>query len=121
MNSWNPNSNLQTNYNPYNNWSQPRYTATPIHGVNAAWQFPMGNNSEIYLPDADQDLIWWIRTDNTGNRTVTPFDVTLHKDPDPVDYNNIIERLNNIEERLNAKSNKPNAKRASENLATSIE
>jgi hypothetical protein len=30
----------------------------------------MGPNSEIYLPDADQDIIWWIRTDMNNNRTV---------------------------------------------------
>ena len=47
--------------NPYFSMQQQRlpvYTAAPIHGENAAWQFPMGANSEIYLPDADQDIIW---------------------------------------------------------------
>ena len=58
----------QAQYNPYNPtfWNQPRfptYRAEPIHGENAAWQFSMGPNSEIYLPDADRDIIWWIRTD----------------------------------------------------------
>jgi hypothetical protein len=33
-------------------------------------QFPMAPNSEIYLPDANQDIIWWIRTDNMGNHLV---------------------------------------------------
>ena len=121
MNSWTQNqmnmnmNNSQTSF-PTNMWGQytqrlPVYQAAPIHGKNAAWQFPMGPNSEIYLPDADQNIIWWIRTDNQGNRSVQPFDVTPHKEPEPIDIDNIIARLGAVEEWINAKSNKPNAKR----------
>ena len=83
MNSWNQpqqqnNNNYtmgQAQFTPYNSWNfsnvQPRtfnqplpiYHAEPIHGENAAWQFPMGPNSDIWLPDAEADLICWIRTD----------------------------------------------------------
>ena len=83
-----------------------------MHGENAAWQFPMGPNSEIWLPDADQDIIWWIKTDQNGNRSVQPFDVAPHKQPAPVDTNDLAARLAAVEEWINAKSNKPNAKRA---------
>ena len=123
MNSWSqnqPNNMImgQAQFNPYQQgWGNympqklPTYSATPIHGQNAAWQFPMGANSEIYLPDADQDIIWWIRTDSNGNRSVQAFDVTPHKDPEPVDIDNIIARLGAVEEWINAKSNKSNTKR----------
>ena len=119
MNSWNQNqapTQAQMPYNPYNmnfNARGPMYRADPIHGENAAWQFPMGANSEIYLPDADRDIIWWIRTDAQGNKNVMPFDVTPHKEPEPIDMNSIMERLNMLEEKVNAKQNKSNAKRAS--------
>ena len=84
MSTWNQNQSQNQNnmvvgqaqFNPYNTWMPqrlPTYTATPIHGQNAAWQFPMGPNSEIYLPDADQDIIWWIRTDAQGNKNVLGF------------------------------------------------
>ena len=109
------------NFNPYwnmpqqpvfNNYNKlPVYHAEPIHGENAAWQFPMGSNSEIYLPDADDDIIWWIRTDNNGNKTVQPFDVIPHKKPEQVDINNILARLGAVEEWINGKQNKSNAKR----------
>lgn len=89
----------------------PVYRADPIHGHDAAWSFPMGPNSEIYLPDDDQDIIWWIRTDNVGNKTVRPFDVKPHEEPKPVDTNDLAARLAAVEEWINAKSNKPNAKR----------
>ena len=115
MNTWNQNNvqqmGMPQQYNPYMQ-RLPVYSAAPIHGENAAWQFPMGPNSEIYLPDADEDIIWWIRTDTTGNRSVQPFDVSPHKKPEPIDMNSILERLGAVEEWINGKSNKSNAKRS---------
>ena len=102
--------------NPYFPMQQqqrlPEYTAAPIDGENAAQQFPMGANSEIYLPDADQDIIWWIRTDANGNKNVQGFDVKPHQAPVQVDTNDLAARLAAVEEWINAKSNKSNAKRS---------
>ena len=113
MNSWsqNPVPNNMMQFNPYTYQKLPVYNAAPIHGENAAWQFPMGANSEIYLPDAERDIIWWIRTDNNGNRSVQPFDVSPHKEPEPVNMEELLARLGAVEEWINAKSNKSNAKR----------
>jgi hypothetical protein len=63
----------------------------------------MGPNSEIYLPDADEDIIWWIRTDANGIRTVMPFDVTPHKKEQPVDTNDLAARVAALEEWINGK------------------
>ena len=125
MNSWmNQNQNQnnmvmgQTQFTPYQNmWGGyqtqrlPIYHAEPIHGENAAWQFPMGPNSEIYLPDADEDVIWWIRTDANGNRNVLCFDAILREKKQPVDTNDLAARLAAVEEWINGKQNKSNAKR----------
>ena len=112
MNSWSQNQ-LQTPYNPYMGYQRgPMYKADPIHGEIAAWQFPMGPGSEIYLPDADRDIIWWIRTDNNGNRSVKPFDVKPHEEPIQVDTNDLAARLAAVEEWINGKQNKSNAKRS---------
>jgi len=81
----------------------PTYRADPIHGENAAWQFQMGPNSEIYLPDADKDIMWWIRTDGYNNRTVVPLDVSPHVEPAPINMQEIMTRLAAVEEKLNAK------------------
>ena len=132
MNNWNQQQNSnnmmmgQAQFSPYqsNIWGNynaqrlPVYHAEPIHGENAAWQFPMGPNSDIWLPDADADLIWWIRTDMNGNKTVEPFDVNPHKKPEPVDINNILARLGAVEEWINGKQNKSNAKRTSVAVST---
>ena len=123
MNTWSQNQNQnnlvvgQAQFNPYQpnmwgNYRLPVYSATPIHGQNAAWQFPMGPNSEIYLPDADQDIIWWIRTDANGMRTVQAFDVVPHEEPKPIDTNDLAARLTAVEEWINGKQNKSNAKRS---------
>lgn len=116
MNNWMQNQIpiQQPQMNMYN-MRGPVYRADPIRGENAAWQFPMGANSEIYLPDSEENIIWWIRTDAYGNKTVEPFDVTPHKKPQQVDMNDIAARLSAVEEWINAKSNKSNAKR---NVAT---
>lgn len=123
MNSWNqPQTQMQ--FNPYGyqprtfNQPLPTYRADPIHGENAAWQFPMGANSEIYLPDADRDIIWWIKTDINGNKQVTPFDVKPHQEPAPVDTQDLAARLAAVEEWINGKSNKSNAKRNATVAAT---
>lgn len=124
MNSWNQTQNQhnmvvgQAQFSPYNNYlnfnrTVPIYRADPIHGENAAWQYPMGPGSEIWLPDAEQDIIWWIQVDNNGNRSVKSFDIKPHEEPEPVDMNSILERLTILEEKVNAKQNKSNAKRTS--------
>lgn len=121
MSSWNQNNMQvgQASFGPYMNYLNttpsynrlPVYNAAPIHGEHAAWQFPMGSNSEIYLPDDEQDIIWWIRTDNYGNRTVKSFDVILREESIQTDMNNILDRLAALEEKVNAKQNKSNTKR----------
>lgn len=130
MNSWmqgqTPSNNTNTmngqmQYNPYGFQRLPTYSAPLLHGENAAWQFPMGPNSEIYLPDADEDIIWWIRTDGSGNKSVLPFDVSLRKKPKQANLDDILARLGAVEEWINAKSNKSNAKRANAAAATATE
>ena len=137
MNSWSqiPQNNVvgQASFSPYWGVQQPTFNASgmynrlpvyhaePIHGENAAWQFPMGPNSEIWLPDADEDLVWWIRTDANGNKNVAPFDVSPHKKAEPVNMESILARLGAVEEWINGKQNKSNAKRSatvSANTAT---
>lgn len=132
MNNWNQNQNQnqtqnnmtmgQAQFNPYNSWNFPNsqarvfnqplptYHAEPIHGENAAWAFPIGGG-DIWIPDADQDIIWWIRIDQNGNKQVKPFDVKPHEQPQPVDIENILSRLGALEEWVNGKQNKSNAKR----------
>ena len=130
MNSWNQpsqtyNTNaLQAQISPYAgyNWNMQRapvYKAEPIHGENAAWAFPIGGG-DIWLPDADRDIIWWIRIDQNGNKQVLPFDVKPHEEPKQADMNEILARLGAVEEWINGKQNKSNAKRNAANNAAAV-
>ena len=133
MNSWNQNQNQnmvvgQAQFNPYNQsnlWGQytqqrlPVYRADPIHGENAAWAFPIGGG-DIWLPDADQDLIWWIRIDQNGNKQVKSFDVKPHEESAQVDINDILARLGAVEEWINGKQNKSNTKRNASSNASAV-
>lgn len=130
MSSWNQsqNNNMvmgQAQFSPYWGMTQPNFTgnynassmrapvyhAEPIHGENAAWAFPIGGG-DIWLPDADRDLIWWIKIDQNGNKQVLPFDLKPHEEPQPVDMNEVLARLGAVEEWINGKSSKSNAKRS---------
>ena len=127
MNSWSQNqtqNNMtmgQASFSPYWGMTQPSmntygmrapvYHAEPIHGEAAAWAFPIGGG-DIWLPDADRDLIWWIRIDQNGNKQVKPFDVLPHEEKPQVDTNDLAERLAAVEEWINGKQNKSNAKRS---------
>ena len=126
MSSWNQsqNNNMvmeQAQFSPYWGVTQPSFNASgmrapvyhaePIHGENAAWAFPIGGG-DIWLPDADRDLIWWIKIDQNGNKQVLPFDLKPHEEPQPVDMNEILARLGAVEEWINGKSSKSNAKRS---------
>lgn len=119
MNTWNQNNIMMGQQQQYNPYMQrlPIYSAPPIQGEHAAWQFPMGPNSEIWLPDADKDLVWWIRTDINGNRSIKSFDVKPHEELPPVDTNDLAARLAVVEEWINGKSNKSNAKRSTNTIA----
>ena len=132
MNSWNQpqqtyNNNImgQAQFSPYvgYNWNTqqraPVYHAEPIHGENAAWAFPIGGG-DIWLPDADRDIIWWIKVDQNGNKQVLPFDVKPHEEPKQVDMNEILARLGAVEEWINGKQNKSNAKRSAANNAAAV-
>ena len=74
-------------------------------------KFPIGGG-DIWLPDADRDIIWWIKIDQNGNKQVLPFDVKPHEEPKQADMNEILARLGAVEEWINGKQNKSNAKRS---------
>ena len=114
----------QAQFNPYWGMAQstygmraPVYHAEPIHGEAAAWAFPIGGG-EIWLPDADKDLVWWIRIDQNGNKQVKAFDVLPHEEKPQVDTNELAERLAAVEEWINGKQNKSNAKRSTVSAPT---
>ena len=127
MNYFNNNNPNMTNY-PYNQYQAPyqrqmapHYETPVLNGRADANNFLMGPNSSIILPDANDDIVWWIRTDSNGNKNVTAWDVNPHQEPKAVDLNDLQARLANVEEWINAKQNKSNARRNTAAATTATE
>ena len=56
-----------------------------------------------------------MQTDGAGYKTLTPYDITPHKEEKPVDqYKTLEERISKLEDLVNGKSNIANARRKSE-------
>lgn len=105
-NYWNPN----TAFSPYMNNARftppaPHYEVIKVNGEAGANNFRMAPNSSALLLDETQPIIWYAQTDGGGYLTITPFDITPHKQTPPVDLNNLLERVNKLEEYYVQQSN----------------
>lgn len=96
-------------YNPYNNpmiqppQPQPMERhVDKVNGKNGADMFRMAPNSDALLIDENNPIVWFVKTDSAGYKTVIPYDITPHADEPSPDVKGIDERLNSIDERLKA-------------------
>lgn len=93
---------IAMNYN-YGPGQQP--AAMPIiqqqiptfHGRQSAEMIRMAPNCSIIGVDDTAPLAWFCVTDSVGRLTVTPYDVSPHKEPTPMDSNTIETRFSSIE------------------------
>lgn len=65
----------------------------------------MAPNSSVLIMDKTAPIVWLCTSDGIGNVTSVPYDIVAHKEPGPVDYSGLEERIRVLEEKLNAKSN----------------
>ena len=73
----------------------------------------MAPNSSILIMDTTAPLVWMCVSDGIGNVSATPYDITAHKEPEPLDVNTIETRLAAIEKTLTeVLYGKPNARTA---------
>lgn len=95
-----------TNYMPQPNINTlPRYNIIKVHGYNGAEAFQMGPNSQAFLLDDNDPLIWFVQTDGAGYKTITPYDVAPHQTAPQVDVQSLEARVQKLEEQIsNVKS-----------------
>jgi len=94
-----------TGMNGYNVNNLPRYSIIKVHGYNGADAFQMGPNSQVFLLDDNDPLIWFVQTDGAGYKTITPYDVAPHQTAPQVDVQSLEARVQRLEEQLsNVKS-----------------
>lgn len=90
----------------------PRMKTPIINGRSGAEMFRIGPESNAILLDASGGMIWIVSTDSAGAKTIQPYDITPHVDPEPPDYNLLLARLNKMEELLSGLVSTANNTRA---------
>ena len=79
---------------------------TKVNGRAGADAFNMPPNSDDLLLDMNDPIVWFVQTDGAGYKTVTPYDISLHKEVKQEDQmKSLEERISKLEEAMNGKSN----------------
>lgn len=82
-----------------------------VNGRPGAEAYQLAPNSDKLLLDNTAPIVWLVQTDGAGYKTLTPYDLSVHKETKPEDvYKGLEERISKLEEKLNAKSNNSDAK-----------
>ena len=81
---------------------QPRHTVQQINDEKEIYSIPMGVNSSDFILHSGKPLIYFVVTDNSGNKTsIIPFDIQQHiQEPEPT-----MQDVKAIEARLDEKMN----------------
>ena len=97
------NGSFYPQFNPFQAPVQ-QTRVTRVSGRPGAEAFQMAPNSEAFLLDETQPVIWLKTTDGAGYPSLTPYDITIHEDEKPVDFRSFEERLKKLEDYFNAQS-----------------
>lgn len=93
--------------------SQARHVVK-VNGRAGAESYTLSPNSDDILLDMNEPIIYFVQTDGAGYKTITPYDISPHKEVNPTDqYKSLEERISKLEEAVaNGKSNnRPNEQR----------
>lgn len=90
----------------------PRCEVLRVSGRRGAEALPMAVNSSTLALDETAPLVWLVRTDSAGVKTLTPYTITLYAEPAPVSMDELSERLARLEEMLSAKPDPESTKPA---------
>ena len=89
---------------PWTPWgAPPQQEIVTVNGKNGAEAYPMGPNSSALLLDESGLILWVVKTDGAGYKSVAPFDVLPHKEPVPPEYAALNERLDRLEAMISGK------------------
>ena len=97
---------LRSMLNPQQTMQTPKHI-TKVNGRSGAETFYLPPNSDDILLDMNEPIAWFVQTDGAGYKTVTPYDISLHKEIKQEDYiKSMEERITRLEEAINnGKSN----------------
>ena len=70
-----------------------------VNGFNGANTLNLAPNSDKLVLDMNEPIVWFIQTDGTGYKTITGYDISLHKEVKQEDMmKSFDERLSKLEE-----------------------
>ena len=88
--------------NPFNPYGfQRQEQVVRVNGRGGADAYAIGPNSSAMLLDESGTLVWLVTTDGAGYKTVSPYDITPHKEPQAPDYTSLEARIKKLEEFIN--------------------
>lgn len=93
-------------------YQQPRQEVVRVNGDPGARAYPMGPNSSALLLDESGVIVWLVVTDGAGYKTVSPYDISPHKEPAQPDLASIEARMTRLEEIINGLANNSSATRS---------
>lgn len=100
MNYFDPfQQNYNNIYSSYNTVPQ----VVKVNGYNGANAYQLPPNASALLLDETQPIVWLVKTDGAGYKSITPFDITEHKETDAM--KSIEERLSRLEKLYDEQSN----------------
>lgn len=80
---------------------------TKVNGRAGAELYNLPPNSDDLLLDMNESIVWFVKTDGAGLKTVIPYDISVHKEIKQEDHIKAMEeRITRLEEAINnGKSN----------------
>lgn len=98
---------------------QPQAAQTKVvevTGKAGAEAYTIGPDSSTLLLDNTAPIVWLVKTDGAGYKTLAAYDIKPHEEAKPVDhFKELEDRISKLEETVNAKqSNTTNARRKSD-------
>lgn len=89
----------QAAMNPYQGAQQMQ--VIKVTGAGGANAFNMGPNSSALLLDTSGTMIWAVTTDGAGYKTVVPYDISPHRNPEEIAVQSLEDRIKRLEELIN--------------------
>ena len=95
---------------------QTQSKVVEVTGRAGAEAYQLGPDSSILLLDNTAPIVWLVKSDGAGYKTLSAYDIKPHEEEKPVDhFKELEDRITKLEETVNAKqSNTTNARRKSE-------
>ena len=85
---------------PYQPNILPQQQIIQANGKSSIDALRMSPNSSVLIMDTTAPMVWMCVSDGLGNVSSTPYDISVHKEPEPINVNALDARLEAIEKAI---------------------